>query len=82
MAKGKIKNKILYISTNDGSDMRINKEISTLAVHAEVFFLGVGKYGLNNYAKKNCKEFYLIENKRNSLVAIVYLEKIILIVII
>ena len=46
--------KILYISTNDGSDMRINKEIKTLARYAEVYFLGVGEYGDKNYAKSNC----------------------------
>ena len=62
--------KILYISTNDGSDMRINKEIKTLARYAEVYFLGVGEYGDKNYAKCNCKEFYLIENKRNSIKSI------------
>jgi hypothetical protein len=64
------RNKILYISTNDGSDMRINKEIKTLSVKADVYFLGVGQFGKNNYAEKLCKEFYLIEEKRNSVKAV------------
>jgi len=65
-----LKKKILFISTNDGSDMRINKEIFTLRKKAEVYYLGVGEVGNNNYAKKNCKEFYLIQEKRNSVKAI------------
>ena len=66
-----MKNRILFISTNDGSDMRINKEIFTLSKKADVYFLGVGRDSNNNYAKINCKEFYLIEEKRNSIKAIV-----------
>ncbi|MBJ2174571.1 hypothetical protein JBL43_10010 [Aureibaculum sp. A20] len=63
-------NKLLFISTNDGSDMRINKEIKTLSKHTDIYFLGVGEYGSNNYAKKYCNEFILIQEKRNSLKAI------------
>ncbi len=66
-----MKNKILYISTNDGSDMRINKEINTLSKKADIYFLGVGTYGEKNYAKAKCKAFYLIEEKRNSAKAII-----------
>ncbi len=65
-----MKKKILYISTNDGSDMRINKEVKTLSKFADVYFLGIGDYGEKNYAKTNCKVFYLIEEKRNSAKAI------------
>lgn len=65
-----MKNKILYISTNDGSDMRINKEVKTLSAKADIFFLGVGTYGEKNYAKTNCKAFILIQEKRNSAKAI------------
>ncbi|MDY7394196.1 hypothetical protein UMM65_03005 [Aureibaculum sp. 2210JD6-5] len=63
-------NKLLFISTNNGSDMRINKEIKTLSKHTDIYFLGVGKYGNSNYAEKNCKEFILIQEKRNSINAI------------
>ncbi len=62
--------KLLFISSNDGSDMRINKEIKTLSKHTDIYFLGVGGYGSNNYAKKYCKEFLLIQEKRNSIKAI------------
>lgn len=63
-------NKLLFISTNDGSDMRINKEIKTLSKKAEIYYLGVGSFGKNNYAEKYCKEFLLIQEKRNSTKAI------------
>lgn len=66
---GKIK--ILYLSTNDGSDMRINKEIKTLSQKADIYFLGVGQYSKYNYAKIKCKEFYLIDGKRNSVNVII-----------
>ena len=51
--------------------MRINKEIKTLSVNADVYFLGVGQIGDNNYAEELCKEFYLIQEKRNSLKAVI-----------
>ncbi|WKK67364.1 hypothetical protein [Lutimonas zeaxanthinifaciens] len=73
-----MKKKILYISTNDGSDMRINKEIKTLSKKADIYFLGVGTYGDKNYAKSFCKEFILVEEKRNSLKAIIKQIKIFL----
>ena len=50
--------------------MRINKEVKTLSKFADVYFLGIGDYGKKNYAKTNCKAFYLIEEKRNSAKAI------------
>lgn len=37
-----MKKKILYLCINDGSDMRINKEIRTLNKRYDVVFLGVG----------------------------------------
>jgi hypothetical protein len=70
MSKGSSKKKILYICTNDGSDMRINKEIKTLVKYADVYFLGVGEYGDKNYARIYCKDFFLIQDKRNSIRAI------------
>lgn len=58
---------LLYISTNDGSDTRINKEIQTLFNHGyRIVFLGVGKYGERNFAKQYCEEFILIHGKRNT----------------
>lgn len=34
---------VLYISTNDGSDTRINKEVGTLTKEFKVYFLGIGR---------------------------------------
>ena len=50
--------------------MRINKEVKTLSSFADVYFLGIGSYGEKNYAKDNCKEFHLIEEKRNTIKAV------------
>ncbi|MBA2563361.1 MAG: hypothetical protein H0V14_10725 [Chitinophagaceae bacterium] len=56
---------ILFISTNDGSDMRINKEVRSLAKHADIIFLGVGDKA-NCYVSPYCKQVFLIRGKRNS----------------
>ena len=57
---------ILFISTNDGSDMRINKEIRSLQKKAEVIFLGVGD-GSKCYVSEYCKKVILVKGKRTSL---------------
>ena len=57
---------ILFISTNDGSDMRINKEIRSLQKKAEVIFLGVGD-GSKCYVSEYCKKVILVKGKRNSI---------------
>lgn len=62
-----MKKKIIYLSTNDGSDTRINKEIKTLSSFYEIIFLGVGKYNNQNFASEHCKQFYLIQGKRNTI---------------
>ncbi|HET7115938.1 MAG TPA: hypothetical protein VFI29_05580, partial [Hanamia sp.] len=50
----------------DGSDMRINKEVSTLYKHSKVIFLGVGDK-TKCYLAKYCTEVILIQGKRNSI---------------
>ncbi len=60
-----IKKKILFISSNDGSDMRINKELKTLSQEYEVTFIGVGLSNKESYARNYCKYFYLVSGKRN-----------------
>jgi hypothetical protein len=60
---------ILYISTNDGSDMRITKEVKALSSHAKIIFIGVGKVSDKSYAQKYCEKFFLAEARRNSLKA-------------
>lgn len=56
---------VLYISTNDGSDMRINKEIRSLSKNSDVLFFGVGDYS-NCYVARHCREVVLIRGKRNT----------------
>lgn len=56
---------ILYVSSNDGSDMRIHKEIKTLSKHSKVIFLGIGDPG-NCFVSPYCKKTILIKGKRNT----------------
>lgn len=58
------KKKLLYLSTNDGTDTRINKELRTLSINYEVLFLGVGK-STNSFLKEYCQFQYLIDGPRN-----------------
>lgn len=58
---------ILYVSSNDGSDMRINKEVETLSRAAQITFLGVGT-GDNCYVKQYCSRTVLINGRRNTMV--------------
>ena len=64
------KKKLLFISSNDGSDMRINKELRSLSKHFELTYLGVGSTNVNSYARNYCKYFYLIIGTRNHPVTI------------
>jgi len=59
-----MRKKILYISTNDGSDTRINKEVKTLAKTYDVLFLGVGAQR-NFFLKPYCTYCLLVKGKRN-----------------
>lgn len=61
---------ILYISSNDGSDMRINKEIKSLSQNFNVIFIGV-KGNANCYVKEYCSEVFLIKGRRNTIVTLV-----------
>ncbi|HEY5462808.1 MAG TPA: hypothetical protein VIJ95_06080 [Hanamia sp.] len=56
---------ILFVSTNDGSDMRINKEVKSLQKYCEVIFFGVGDHS-KCYVAPFCKEVILVKGKRNS----------------
>ncbi len=61
---------ILFITTNDGSDMRINKEIRSLSKYADVMFLGVGEKA-NCYIAPYCKQVVLVQGKRNSAIVLI-----------
>ncbi|MFR0677343.1 hypothetical protein [Dysgonomonas mossii] len=56
---------LLYVTTNDGSDMRINKEVKTLSKKFSVIFVGVGDYS-KCYIEDYCSKTILIDGKRNS----------------
>ncbi|MBC8046658.1 MAG: hypothetical protein H7Y00_07670 [Fimbriimonadaceae bacterium] len=58
--------RILYISTNDGSDVRVYKEVKSLSVHYDVIYSGVGKMSDTNFAKNHSAMFHLINGKRNT----------------
>lgn len=61
------KKKLLYICSNDGSDMRINKELRSLSMHFEITYIGIGIQNTESYARHYCKYFYLIIGKRNTI---------------
>lgn len=56
---------LLFVSTNDGSDMRINKEVRSLQTHFDVIFFGVGEM-TNCYVAPYCKKVILVKGRRNS----------------
>lgn len=58
--------RLLYISINDGSDTRINKEIQTLAAHFEITYLGIGKSTDQSFAQTHCKHFHLVKGHHKS----------------
>jgi hypothetical protein len=64
---GKKNKNILFISSNDGSDMRINKEIKSLhAAGAGVYFVGVKSSPENCFVKPFCREVFLVDGPRNT----------------
>ena len=61
-----MKPKILYLSVNDGSDTRINKEVRTLATRADVVYCGIGPSAERAFVRDLCAEFHLVQGKHNS----------------
>ncbi|MCP4408678.1 MAG: glycosyltransferase family 4 protein [Gammaproteobacteria bacterium] len=73
------KNKLLYICNNDGSDMRIAKEVCTLSKRFEIHFLGIGEISESSYAKQYTYSFYLVRgNIRNVYTIIKLFAKIVM----
>lgn len=58
---------ILYISSNDGSDTRIRKELMTLSKKSKIIYLGVGGDKYKKDILRYCTDVYFIRGKRNSL---------------
>lgn len=61
-----MKKKILYLCINDGSDMRINKEIKTLNERYDVVFLGVGTKKDSSFIIEYCSESFFVSGNHKS----------------
>ncbi len=55
-----MKKKLLYLCTNDGTDMRINKEVLSLSKAFDVTYLGVGVPNSASFCAQSCENFILI----------------------
>ena len=51
---------LLYICLNDGSDTRINKEVTTLATEFDVHYVGIGRGTDRSFAAGQCRTFTLV----------------------
>lgn len=61
-----MKRKLLYISSNDGSDTRINKELQTLSRQFDITYVGVGLNNRKNFGAVHCKYFHLVIGRRHN----------------
>jgi hypothetical protein len=65
------KKKILFITSNDGTDMRIFKEVKTLSKEFEIYFVGVNQSNItDSFVKDYCKKDYFVIGKRKSILTI------------
>lgn len=63
--------RVLYLSVNDGSDTRINKEIRTLARQADVHFLGVAQESTERaFVREHCASCTLVHGRRKSVLTL------------
>lgn len=69
---------LLFVSNNDGSDMRINKEIRTLSRDFEVHFLGVGEVSEKSFARAHCSSFTLVRGPVRSIRSLANLVRLVL----
>jgi hypothetical protein len=61
-----MKPKILYLSVNDGSDTRINKEVATLARQADIVYCGIGQSADRAFVRPLCAELHVVQGKHKS----------------
>jgi hypothetical protein len=61
-----VKPKVLYLSVNDGSDTRINKEVKTLAQYADIIYCGIGKTQERAFVKDFCAEFHVTQGSHSN----------------
>lgn len=57
---------ILYLAFNDGSDMRINKEVRTLSQLGSVTMVAIGSHPSQCYAKAHVSRLHFIQGSRKS----------------
>jgi len=60
---------LLYISSNDGTDTRIVKEIKSLCEDFNIIFVGISTTS-ENFIKDYCDEYYVIPGKRKNPITI------------
>ena len=63
---------VVYVSSNDGTDMRINKEVQTLSKVYPVVFLGVAEsWEAAEFLHTQCLSTYIVHGKRNHPITII-----------
>lgn len=68
-----MKPKLLYICSNDGSDMRVQKEIKTLSADFDISFVGIGALCERSVCMTLCAECVLVPGRARSPLSIVNL---------
>ncbi|MDJ1484959.1 hypothetical protein QNI16_30950 [Cytophagaceae bacterium YF14B1] len=58
--------RLLYISINDGSDTRINKEVKTLSSQFDITYIGIGKSTEQSFVKEYCRQFLVVKGHHKS----------------
>lgn len=58
---------LLFVSSNDGSDMRITKEVRTLSKEFDVYFLGIGTESDRSFVRDHAASFSLVPGSARSL---------------
>lgn len=70
-----VKEKLLYIVSNDGSDTRVVKEVKTLSKKYDIYFLGIKqKKGDNYVSDDNVRASFFIEGSHKSISTILKLN--------
>ena len=62
---------ILYVTVNDGSDTRINKEINSLYKHADIYYIGIGKDKSGSFIQDQCKSFKIVKGSHRNIWTII-----------
>jgi hypothetical protein len=68
-----MKPKLLYVCGNDGSDMRVSKEVKSLSKEFDVFYVGIGENSEMSFCKEFCSKFFLVPGKLRSPVSLALL---------